>query len=284
MTHSIANISGVFTNGIEAGIKPGKKDLAFVYVPNCVGAAGVFTLNKFQAAPIQYTKKTMKRHLIKAVIINSGNANAATGEAGLKNAKRTAAKAAKILGISANEVAVASTGIIGVPLPIDTVESGLEALLRNPNAVDSEAAAAAIMTTDLVPKHAYAEAKIGKKTIQVAGIAKGSGMIAPNMGTMLGFLATNAAIDSGLLNEVLKEAVDESFNRVSVDGDTSTNDMVLMFATGEHRFSLTSKTEMNQFKELVLSVCRDLAKAIARDGEGATKLVQVEVTGAASRA
>jgi glutamate N-acetyltransferase/amino-acid N-acetyltransferase len=280
---TITDIHGVYANGIAAGIKPGKKDLAYIYVPNAVGAAGVFTTNKFRAACVTYTQKMMKRHTVKAVIINSGNANAATGELGVRNAKRTAQKAATLFKIPATEVVVASTGIIGVQLPIDLVEAGLDQLLRTPATRDGMATASAIMTTDLVPKHAYAEAKIGKKIFQVAGIAKGSGMIAPNMATMLGFIVTNATIESPLLAKWLKEAVDESFNRISVDGDTSTNDMVLAFATGEHSFSVTDPVSNTAFKALLLTVCQDLAKAIARDGEGATKLIEVVVENAANR-
>ncbi len=281
---TITDIHGVYANGIAAGIKPGKKDLAYIYVPDAVGAAGVFTTNKFRAACVNYTQKMMKRHTVKAVIINSGNANAATGDLGVRNAKRTAQKAATLLKIPATEVVVASTGIIGVQLPIELVEAGLDQLLSTPATRDGAATASAIMTTDLVPKHAYAEAKIGKKIFQVAGIAKGSGMIAPNMATMLGFIVTNATIDSPVLAKWLKEAVDESFNRISVDGDTSTNDMVLAFATGEHSFSVTDPVSNTAFKALLVTVCQDLAKAIARDGEGATKLIEVVVENAANRA
>ncbi len=280
---TITDINGVYANGIAAGIKPGKKDLAYIYVPNAVGAAGVFTTNKFRAACVTYTQKMMRRHTVKAVIINSGNANAATGDQGVRNAKRTAQRAATLLKIPTTDVVVASTGIIGVQLPIDIVEAGLDALLSTPATRDARAAASAIMTTDLVPKHAYAEAKIGKKVFQVAGIAKGSGMIAPNMATMLGFIVTNATIDSPLLAKWLKEAADESFNRISVDGDTSTNDMVLAFATGEHSFSVTDPVSNTAFKALLVTVCQDLAKAIARDGEGATKLIEVVVEKAANR-
>jgi len=283
MMKTITDIYGVYADGIAAGIKPGKPDLAYIYVPKVVGAAGVFTTNRFQAACVQYTRKVMKRHLVKAVIINAGNANAATGDLGMKNARLTAQKAATLLGILPTEVAVASTGIIGVQLPMDKMESGLDRLLSGPPTHNGEAAATAIMTTDLVPKHAFAEAKIGKKIFQVAGIAKGSGMIAPNMATMLGFITTNATLDSPTLTRVLKEVVADTFNQISVDTDTSTNDMVLAFATGEHQFPETDKAAMAQFKSLLYDVCCDLAKAIARDGEGATKLIEVEVVRAATR-
>lgn len=279
---TITSINGVYANGIAAGIKPGKQDLAYIYVPNAVGSAGVFTTNKFCAACVTYSQNLMKNHLVKAVIINSGNANAATGKLGVKNATLTSKKAASLLKIPPTQIAVASTGIIGVQLPIEKIEAGLGLLLETPVA-NGEAAATAIMTTDLVAKHAYAETQINRHTFQVAGIAKGSGMIEPNMATMLGFVVTNATIDSPTLKLWLKEAVDQSFNQVSVDSDTSTNDMVLAFATGEESFSMADTDAVSAFKALLLSVCTDLAKAVARDGEGATKLIELTVRGAASR-
>jgi len=280
---TITTISGVYAGSVAAGIKPGRDDLAYIYVPNAVASAGVFTTNKFKAACVTYTQKLMKRHTVKAVIINAGNANAATGDVGIRNAKRTGSRAAKRLNIPATEVAVSSTGIIGVQLPIDKIEAGLDTLLANPYQVDGMAAANAIMTTDLVPKHAYAEAIIGNKRIQVAGIAKGSGMIEPNMATMLGFVVTNARLDRAQLATHLKAAVDDSFNQISVDSDTSTNDMVLAFATGDHDVSPHDPEAVAAFRRLLTTVCQDLAKAIARDGEGATKLIELNVAGAASR-
>lgn len=285
MTKWFTDLEGVYAGGIHSGSKAsGRKDLAFIYVPNAVASAGVFTQNQCCGANITLTRKSLKTNTLKAVIINSGNANAATGTEGAHNAKRMAKKAAECLGLKPSEVGVASTGIIGVQLKIDSIETGIETLLQDSTVKDGESAAAGIMTTDLVEKHVFKEVKIGKKMIQVAGIAKGSGMIEPNMATMLSFLVTNADIPQGTFQEWLKEAVDKSFNMISVDTDTSTSDMVVAFATGERQFSLSSKEEVDQYKALLTDVCVELGKKIARDGEGATKLIECNVTGAATHA
>jgi glutamate N-acetyltransferase/amino-acid N-acetyltransferase len=282
MTQWFSDLDGVFAGGIHSGSKAsGKKDLAYIYVPNAVASAGVFTQNQCCGANITLTRKSLKTNTLKAVLINSGNANAATGIEGAHNTKRMAKKAAECLGLKPSEVGIASTGIIGVQLKIDKIEAGIETLLADPKQKDGESAAAGIMTTDLVEKHVFKEAKIGKKTIQVAGIAKGSGMIEPNMATMLSFLVTNADVPQDVFQAWLKEAVDESFNMISVDTDTSTSDMVLAFATGERQFNLRSKEEVDAYKVLLTDVCIELGKKIARDGEGATKLIECQVTGAA---
>ena len=285
MTQWFSDLKGVFAGGIHSGSKAsGKKDLAFIYVPNAVASAGVFTQNQCCGANITLTRKSLKTNMLKAVIINSGNANAATGVEGAQNSKRMAKKTAECLGLKPSEVGVASTGIIGVQLNIESIEAGIETLTKDPQVKDGQSAAAGIMTTDLVEKHVFKEAKIGKKTIQVAGIAKGSGMIEPNMATMLSFLVTNADIPQGVFQQWLAEAVDKSFNMISVDTDTSTSDMVLAFATGERQFSLSSKEEVAAYKALLTDVCTELGKMIARDGEGATKLIECQVTGAATHA
>lgn len=279
----ITDLEGVYANGVEIGLKAkGGKDLAFIYVPEAVASAAVFTQNKCCGANISYTKKALKTNTLKAMIINAGNANAATGDQGLKNCKKMAQLAAKKLGLRTTEVGVASTGIIGKQLDMPIVEAGIEKLFQDIYVKDGDAASKAILTTDLVEKLASAEAKIGKKTIKVVGMAKGSGMIEPNMATMLGFLTTNVAISQDLLQTWLQEAVDKSFNMMSVDTDTSTSDMVVIFATGEYQFSVRNKEEVQAFKELLLDVCVALAKKVARDGEGATKLIEVRVTGAAT--
>jgi len=219
---------------------------------------------------------------VKAVIINSGNANAGTGAAGLRDARQTAGMAAKLLGIKASEVAVTSTGIIGKPLPMPTIKAGLEELLADPFTRDGDAAARAIMTTDLTQKEVWVTGTVGGERVTIAGFAKGSGMIAPNMATMLGFLVTDAKIDSRALQTALRAAVDDSFNMTSVDTDTSTNDMVLVFSTGRKGKAITSPKLRNEFQNLLTKACQHLSKLIAADGEGATKLIEVKVAGARS--
>lgn len=283
MTVLMTDLEGVFANGVDIGLKAkGGKDLAYIYVPKAVASAAVFTQNKCCGANITYTKKAIKTNTLKAMIINAGNANAATGEQGLKNCKRMAQLAAQKLGLRTTEVGVASTGIIGKQLNMPLVEAGIEKLFQDTQSKDGKSASEAILTTDLVEKLASAEAKIGKKMISVAGMAKGSGMIEPNMATMLGFLVTNADIPQDLLQTWLKEAVDLSFNMMSVDTDTSTSDMVVLFATGQYQFSIRNHEEVKAFKQLLNDVCIDLAKKVARDGEGATKLIEARVTGAAT--
>lgn len=280
---NVTSLPGVYASGISAGIKVnGKKDLAFVFVPNACGSAGVFTVNAFAAPPLQVCKQALSRGVVKAVIVNSGNANAGTGTAGLRDAKKTAATAARLLGLKPGEVAVSSTGIIGRPMPMDVVEKGLRVLLADAYARNGDAAAQAIMTTDLTRKEVFVTGTVGGEKISIAGFAKGSGMIAPNMATMLGFLVTDANINSKTLNSLLRRAVDDSFNMTSVDTDTSTNDMVLMFATGTKGKQLRSQTELGQFLTLLTKACQHLSKQIAADGEGATKLIEVSVTGAKS--
>jgi glutamate N-acetyltransferase/amino-acid N-acetyltransferase len=282
-TKNLTSLKGVFSSGIAAHIKTnGKNDLAFIFVPNAYGSAGVFTRSAFAAPPLIYTKQALKRGVVKAVIVNSGCANAATGKAGMRDAQRTALTAARHLGIKPHEVALASTGIIGKRLPMDKMEAGLSKLLANPKARKGDSTAKAIMTTDLTQKEVYASATINGQRITVAGCAKGSGMIAPNMATMLAFLATDAKVDSKTLQSALTSAVNDSFNMTSVDTDTSTNDTVLIFSTGERGKKISSKAEKKAFTDLLTIACQNLAKQIAADGEGATKLIEVEVLGAHS--
>ena len=278
---TVTNLPGVYASGLAAGIKSnGKKDLAFLFVPEAYGSAGVFTVSAFAAPPLQVCKEALKRNTVKAVVINSGNANAGTGAAGLRDARRTANVAAKLLGVKPSEVAVTSTGIIGKPLPMQTVESGLRTLLSSPRVRDGNAAAQAIMTTDLTQKEVWVTGLVGGERITVAGFAKGSGMIAPNMATMLGFLVTDAKIDSRSLQKILRAAVDDSFNMTSVDTDTSTNDMVMVFSTGKKGKTITSTKVKKEFLTLLTKACQHLSKLIAADGEGATKLIEVSVAGA----
>jgi glutamate N-acetyltransferase/amino-acid N-acetyltransferase len=278
---TITHLTGVYASGIAAGIKSnGKKDLAFIYVPEAYGSAGVFTVSAFAAPPLTVCKEALKRGVVKAVIINSGNANAGTGKPGLRDAKQTAAVAAKLLGLKPSEVAVSSTGIIGKPMPMQQVTTGLAKLLADPRARKGDLAAQAILTTDLTKKEVFITGSVAGTKISIAGFAKGSGMIAPNMATMLGFLTTDATIDSSTLQKLLREAVDASFNMTSVDTDTSTNDMVLVFSTGAKGRRITSAKHKAEFLALLTKACQTLAKQIAADGEGATKLIEVQVEGA----
>ena len=281
MKKTITNLRGVYAGGIAAGIKVnGKKDLAYLFIPDCYGSAGVFTKSAFIAPPLVVTQEALKKGTVKALIVNSGNANAATGALGLRDARETTKVAAQLLGIKPREVAVTSTGIIGKPLPMDTLRAGLRTLLKNPYKRDGRHAARAIMTTDLTQKEVFVTGMVGGQRVSVGGFAKGSGMIAPNMATMLGFLVTDAKVDSKTLRPLLKRAVDDSFNMTSVDTDTSTNDMVMVFSTGAKGRKVATPQAKREFLALLTKACQHLAKLIAADGEGATKLIEVQVSGA----
>lgn len=283
MKKNVTTLKGVYGGGIAAGIKAnGKKDLAYLFIPECYGSAGVFTKSAFIAPPLIVTKDALAKGCIKALIVNSGNANAATGKIGLRDARETAKVAAKLLGIKPQEVAVSSTGVIGRKMPMDTVRVGLHALLKNPHQRNGDDAARAIMTTDLTQKEVFVTGKVAGQRVTVAGFAKGSGMIAPNMATMLGFLVTDAKINSASLRSLLRRAVNDSFNMTSVDTDTSTNDMVMVFSTGVTGKKISAASAKIEFLALLTKACQHLAKLIAADGEGATKLIEVQVRGARS--
>ncbi|MDR2479908.1 MAG: bifunctional glutamate N-acetyltransferase/amino-acid acetyltransferase ArgJ [Treponema sp.] len=281
---------GFKAGGIWCGIKAGsqKRDLGLVYSEKTCVAAGLFTMNRVKAASVQVTMEHLRKGggKLHAIIANSGNANACTGEAGLAAARRMAELAADEFAISPFEVAVASTGVIGVPLPIAAIENSAGALansLRGDEAGHS-AALEAIMTTDTRKKDISVEIEMGGKPVRIGGMTKGSGMIHPGMGTMLCFLATDAAISRSLLEKSLRSAVRRSFNRLTVDGDTSTNDTVIIMANGQAE-NPPVETENNDyllFSNALETVCVTLGRAMARDGEGASKLVTVTVTGAAS--
>jgi glutamate N-acetyltransferase/amino-acid N-acetyltransferase len=283
MKKNVTTLKGVYGGGIAAGIKAnGKKDLAYLFIPECYGSAGVFTKSAFIAPPLIVTKDALAKGCIKALIVNSGNANAATGKIGLRDARETAKVAAKLLGIKPQEVAVSSTGVIGRKMPMDTVRVGLHTLLKNPHQRNGDDAARAIMTTDLTQKEVFVTGKVAGQRVTVAGFAKGSGMIAPNMATMLGFLVTDAKINSASLRSLLRRAVNDSFNMTSVDTDTSTNDMVMAFSTGVKGKKISAASAKREFLALLTKACQHLAKLIAADGEGATKLIEVQVSGARS--
>jgi glutamate N-acetyltransferase/amino-acid N-acetyltransferase len=280
---------GFRAGGIRCGIKASsnKRDLALIVSDRPCAAAGVFTTNRVQAASVIVSREHTAAGTLRAVIANSGNANACTGEAGLLAARRMAVLAAERLGgaVPAEQVAVASTGVIGVPLPIAAIEQGIGGLfaaLRD-DAEGHDAALEAIMTTDTRKKGGAVEIEIDGVTARIGGMVKGSGMIHPNMATMLGFITTDADISGELLDRALRRAVRRSFNRVTVDGDTSTNDTVLALANGAARNPpvRTAGAGYDVFASALESLCAGLARAMARDGEGASRLVTVTVRGAA---
>lgn len=280
---TIASPIGFHADGIHCGLKRKKLDLGWIYSDVPASVAGVFTTNQVQAAPIKQSKEVIQGGKIQGILVNSGNANACTGEEGLANAKQMQVLASEKLGIDASLVAVASTGVIGHQLEMEKIVAGVE-MLHQSDAQQPENFQKAILTTDTTEKAVTVTAEIDGKQVTVAGCSKGSGMIHPNMATMLGFVTTDIAISSELLQTLLKELTEVTFNQITVDGDTSTNDMVVVMANGlAKNVEITEKnTAYLAFKEMLRVVLTELAKLIAKDGEGATKLIEVDVTGAQS--
>jgi len=287
---SLLTPKGFRAAGVRSGIKikRGALDVGVLLCERPATAAAVFTTNKVAAAPVILGRKIICRGRLRAVVVNSGNANACTGKRGLRDAKRMAELCARSLGISADEVLVASTGIIGRPLPMKKIKSGIEAACEKASASAKSALdfSRAIMTTDTRKKAAGRRFAIGKKMVTIAGVAKGAGMIAPNMATMLAFLTTDADITKKALQEALRTAVENSFNAITIDGHTSTNDTAAIMASGMAGNSrITSGTgSAAKFTKMLTAVCSDLAYRIVADAEGGTKVVEVLVSGAASRA
>lgn len=279
---------GFKSSGITAGLKPSKApDLALIYSETDAIAAGVFTTSEVRAACVDYCRqKLQKKPSARAIICNAGQANAATGEQGLQDALDTAEALAKELNIDTDSILLASTGVIGQRIKMDILKSAIPQLVAELSENGGEATAKAIITTDLVTKSIALETTIDDRPVRIGGISKGSGMIHPNMATMLGFITCDAAVSTQLWQQMLKRACDKSFNQITVDGDTSTNDSLIALANGQSRTpAITSLDENGQKLEAMLTeVCQYLAKAIARDGEGATCLVEVEVTGATDEA
>jgi len=270
--------------GVSAGIKAnGGLDLALLVSETPATAAAVFTINRAQAAPVLVSREHLTRSggIARAVIVNSGCANACTGDEGLQIANTMAADTARLVGCPVEHVLVASTGVIGVALPLDKIRSGLPAALRALGANQGAAAARAIMTTDPFPKEAAARTTIGGRDASVGGMAKGSGMIEPMMATMLAFITTDAAVPQPLLDRALRDAVHDTFNAITVDGECSTNDSVMLLANGASGATVDAG-QYDAFVRALRGVCLELALGIVRGGEGATKLVTVTVTGAAS--
>jgi len=273
---------GFLASGIHCGLKKNnlKLDLALIYSEVPADAAGVYTKNKVKGAPIYITKEHLANKKAQAIIINSGNANTCNGEDGLVKAKRMTEIQGKALKLKASDVLVASTGVIGVPLNIDAIKDGIPLLTERLSSDGFKDAAAAIMTTDTYKKQLAFEFFIQDKKITIGAMAKGSGMIEPNMGTMLSFITTDLNISGEMLNEALKESVKISYNRVSVDGDTSTNDMVLILANGLAKNNKIKEKDENYyiFLEVLNRLNIILAKMIAKDGEGATKLIECTIS------
>jgi glutamate N-acetyltransferase/amino-acid N-acetyltransferase len=273
---------GFKAGGVNAGIKAGrtKNDLALIVSEKTCAAAGLFTRNKVKAAPVQLDIETVKKGSAKAIIANSGNANACAPN-DMQNALKMQKLAADTLGIEQDEVLVGSTGVIGVEINIAAIENSMPALVSSlsDEASGSDEAAKAIMTTDTKKKEQAVQIELDGKTVTIGGISKGSGMIHPNMGTMLCYLTTDCAIDSITLKKVLKEVCDVTFNRISVDGDTSTNDSLIILANGmaENEPVTADSESCGIFKEALLAVCTDLARRMAADGEGAKHLITCKV-------
>lgn len=284
----VTNAKGFKAAGFFSGVRKKKNDTALIYSEKDCAAAGVFTKNTVKAAPVYYDMEIINAgNPVRAIAVNSGNANACTGEQGMLDAEKMAEAAAEVLGIKKEEVLVSSTGVIGVPLPADKIAEGIKNNygLLGDTKQDSHDAAVAIMTTDTFPKSFAVETEIDGKTVNIGGIAKGSGMIHPNMGTMLGYVTTDADISAEMLKKALKESTADSYNMISVDGDTSTNDTVLVLANGlaGNKRIESENEDYNKFKEALHKVNLGLAQLIVKDGEGAGKFIEVTVSGTASK-
>lgn len=284
---NITSPAGFKAATLRAGIKESRKrdDLALIVSDTPATVAGTFTSNRVKAPPVKLCERNLIWGQAQAIIINAGCANACTGEQGFQDAERMAELTATALNIGKNLVFVCSTGTIGIPLPMNKIEAAIPSLALALSPQGGPAVAEAILTTDLVKKEVAVTLSINGKTVTLAGITKGSGMIAPNMATMLAFITTDAAVDQRALQDCLRHAVDLSFNRIIVDGDESTNDTVLMMANGAAGTELLQKKhpDWKKFCHAVETLCHELAIRIVKDGEGATKFVTVTVNGAATR-
>ncbi|AOZ00849.1 bifunctional ornithine acetyltransferase/N-acetylglutamate synthase [Cupriavidus sp. USMAHM13] len=279
-------VAGFELGWAEAGIrKANRKDVLVARVAEGSTAAGVFTRNRFCAAPVQVCREHLAAGKgIRAIVVNTGNANAGTGEPGLANARATCEALAKALGIAPEQVLPFSTGVILEPLPVDRLVAGLPAAIANARADNWLAAAESIMTTDTQPKAASRTVQIDGKTVTLSGISKGAGMIRPNMATMLGFIAMDAAVAQPVLQALVSYAADHSFNSITIDGDTSTNDSFVLVATGKAGVAVerADGAAFEALREAVTSLAQELAQMIVRDGEGATKLMTIRVEGGAN--
>lgn len=275
----ITRPKGFFASAVHCGIKMRKKDLCLIYSQTPASAAGVFTSNKVKAAPLIVSKNNLKGGTAQAIIANSGNANCLTGKKGLDDAGKMAAGAAKALSIKRSDVLIASTGIIGKRLPVSKITSAIDKLVSLLSSASSRDVAKTLMTTDTSPKEIAVSLKIGPCIINIGAVAKGAGMINPNMATMLSFITTDAAITSAALKKAFKESVNASFNCITVDGDMSTNDCVFILANGlaNNKVIMPFGRRYRAFKEALTFVCFNMAEKIIRDAEGATKFIKVNV-------
>ena len=280
-------VAGVRIGTAMAGVrKANRRDLVVFALDEGAAAAGVFTQNRFCAAPVQVCRDHLAASAgMRAIVVNTGNANAGTGADGLLRARRTCSALAGLMGVQAAQVLPFSTGVIMETLPVDRIEAGLPQALAALKADGWAEAAEGIMTTDTLPKAASRRLSLGGRTVTVTGISKGAGMIRPNMATMLGFVATDAAIDPALLQPLVQRAADLSFNRITIDGDTSTNDSFVLVATGQAGnapITALDSADGQALADAVIAVAQQLAQAIVRDGEGATKFITVQVQGGRS--
>ena len=280
----VTSPSGYQAAGIQTGIKEsGAKDLALVYSTRPANAAAVYTTNKVQGAPIAIDREHLADGKARAVILNSGNANVCNGDVGLDHARRMCSAVAAELGLQTEEVLVCSTGLIGVPLPIAKIETGIPRVVAALSA-EGGAAAEAIMTTDTLPKSCAVEVELESGRAVVGAMAKGAAMIAPNMATMLSVVTTDAALSSGQLQELLSQAIQRTFNCITVDGDMSTSDTVILMANGDGSGEKLGERDAECLYEGIEYACRQMAQAIARDAEGSSKLITIAVRGAATEA
>ncbi|WP_075171532.1 bifunctional glutamate N-acetyltransferase/amino-acid acetyltransferase ArgJ [Neptunomonas phycophila] len=283
---SMYSVDGIRIGVASAGIKkPGRKDVVVFEVCEDASVAGVFTKNAFCAAPVVISKDHLAQGNVRYFLINTGNANAGTGKQGLADAYECCDLLAAEVGLTRSAVLPFSTGVIGEPLPVAKIAAAIPQAVENLSAYQWEAAASGIMTTDTRPKGATKQIEIDGQTVTISGISKGAGMIMPNMATMLGFIGTDAAVEPQLLQEILTDAANKSFNRITIDGDTSTNDSCMLVATGRSGAIVSSSdTEaLSLFVEAINEVMLEIALAIVKDGEGATKLVTVSVESAATQ-
>ncbi len=278
---SVTSPNGFKAAGIYCGIKKRKKDLALIFSDYSCTAAGTFTMNKVKAAPLVISQNVIKLDKsVKAILINSGNANACTGESGYDDALKMQRWCAEKLNLLSTEVLISSTGVIGQKLPVEKIQTGLDEIIPSLSKDGGYDAAEAIMTTDTRIKSYAVKVRLKSGNVTIGGICKGSGMIMPNMATMLGFISTDAKIEKDLLQTLLKETVNVSFNKISVDGETSTNDMVILLANGSSGISIMENSEdYPEFLSALKALTIEMAKSIVSDGEGATKLVTVKVSG-----
>ena len=286
LAKDILSVPGVEIGVVQAGIrKANRYDLTVMRFAQGSSVAGVFTRNRFCAAPVQVCRNHLNSgQAIRAIVINTGNANAGTGASGLQHAQDSCDALAKHLNVSAQSILPFSTGVILEPLPVDKIIAGLPAAIGALSSSGWLLAAQGIMTTDTLPKAVSKQVAIEGKTITVTGIAKGAGMIRPNMATMLGFIGCDAQVPQSILASLLRRVTDASFNRITVDGDTSTNDSLLLIATGQSRVDCSHGDALVKLEQTVTQVAQQLAQAIVRDGEGATKFITVKVEGGATQA